>query len=279
MALPYSSLLAGDGVPPAGAIRAMARNPGEMAATPLPVPVSHVQPSFAALLRTMGGGYGSMGYGMSAAPLAQPNWQAAPSNSDYINSGLATIGRLAAPKDDSSKTLSDAVQDLIKRNQDFYAKLGKLNSGTSDSVTPAGDRTAYLKGARLIESGNNDDAVNEGSGATGRYQFLPETAKTLMPDLDLANLKRPDVQEELMRRYTDKSVELLTPLLGRKPTAAELYTLHLLGHQGGMRLLANPDAPLTDTVDKGALAANKGLFGSNKTGRDFLSGLNARFGG
>lgn len=226
----------------------------------------------------MGGGYGDFGgYGMTAP---QIDWQSAPSTMDYINSGLSTIGRLAAPKDESSKTLSDAVQDLIKKNQDFYAKLGKLNSGASDSVAPGStDLSDYLKGARTIESGGNDDAINPQSGATGRYQFLPSTAKALMPDLDLAELKSPAIQEELMRRYTGKSVDLLTPLLGRKPTAAELYTLHLLGHQGGMRLLASLDAPLTDTVDKAALAANSGLFRPYKTGKDFLAGLNSRFWG
>lgn len=273
MALPYTSLLGDDGTVPAGAIRAMVRNPGAMTATPLPVPVSRVQPNLAALLRPQ------QAAPMDIQPDWRPDWQSAPTTSDYINSGLATIGRLAAPKDESSKTLSDAVQDLIKRNQDFYASLGKLNSGASDSVVPPSDMASYLKGARLIESGNNDDAVNPESGATGRYQFLLSTAKSLMPDLDPAELKSPKIQEELMRRYTGKSVELLTPLLGRKPTAAELYTLHLLGHHGGLQLLANPDAPLTDTVDKAALVANKALFNPYKTGRDFLAGLNARFWG
>lgn len=274
MALPYSSLL-GDDVAPAGAIRAMVRNPGESGAVPLPVPVSRVQPSFSALLR----GVPSMGMGSYETQAPAVDWQTVPSTMDYINSGLATLGKLAAPKDKTQDSLADAIANLVKNNRDFYQKL---NSGkpTSDSDTPLpADMATYMKGARTIESGANDDAVNPDTGATGRYQFLPSTAKELMPDLNPADLKSPKIQEELMRRYTGQSVALLGPLLGRKPSPAELYTLHLLGHQGGLRLLASPDAPLSDTVDKGALAANKGLFGPYKTGKEFLAGLNKRFWG
>jgi hypothetical protein len=54
---------------------------------------------------------------------------------------------------------------------------GDLGSFDSSSV-PA----AYLKKTRAFESANNPKARNPGSGASGSYQFLPSTWKSLMEE-------------------------------------------------------------------------------------------------
>jgi len=210
--------------------------------------------------------------------LPQPNWKAAPSLSDYVTSGIGTLGKLAFPSKSEpwDEKINTAIKALQDSHKDFYDRLGQLPK-TDYGKQPA-DYDAYRKGIRGSESAYDDSAVNPTTNATGRYQFLPSTAKALIPDLDLATLKNPDVQEKLMKLYTDKSVETLTPMLGRKPTAGELYMLHFLGHSGGPKVLQNLDAPITETIGEAERRANANFLKPYKTGRDLLAGLNSKFG-
>lgn len=203
---------------------------------------------------------------------------------DTIQSGLGMLGKLfQPPKEEGGTDFEKALEDLKRQSADFYARLGKMGQAPEfSSTTPSAD--SYLSGARTIESGGDDNAVNPLTGASGRYQFLPSTARELIAEnpelgLDMKRLNDPETQEKLMKLYTNKSVKTLEPMLGRKPTAGELYLLHLLGHSGGSSVIRNQDAPIADTIPSNARDANKTLLGTNKTGRQLLADLNKRFGG
>lgn len=140
----------------------------------------------------------------------------------------------------------------------------------------------YMRKNRSFESGGDKYAVNQASGATGLYQFLPSTWTSIMkeaPDLGLTvNGMHDEVQQNAaMKFYTDKSRNLLKPLLGRDPTGGELYALHLLGHTGGSHLIGNLARPLTEIVDKRAMDANPWLY-QYRTGEDLINALNRKFG-
>jgi hypothetical protein len=86
-------------------------------------------------------------------------------------------------------------------------------------------------------------------------------------------------QIKAMRHYTQKSANILEPMLGRKPTGGELYLLHLLGYGGGPQVLRNLDAPITSTISPAAYQSNITLLKPYATGHDLIRGLNRTFGG
>jgi hypothetical protein len=116
----------------------------------------------------------------------------------------------------------------------------------------AGIPAGYFDRLRGQESGTDDSAVNKASGASGRYQFLPSTVASLIKqvpglrDKINENWKTdPNQQDELLRAYTQISLDTLKPILkDRMPTMGELYALHFFGHSGGANALRNADTKL-----------------------------------
>lgn len=266
-----------DDIVPAGAIRAMVRSPASDA-VPMGLPQSRMQ--FAAPRI------------QSAAPdLPQPQFEQAPGIGDMINYGTRGIRDLydRYNKPVTIKNLDDQLNELKKQRSEFEAALTKLGSARTAPYLPEsrqmlGDDARYLAGIRGNESGYDDEAVNSTTNATGRYQFLPSTAQSLMnehPELGLKmeDLKKPETQEALMKLYTDKSKSILEPILGRKPTMGELYMLHFLGHAGGPQVLGNLDEPIENTTSSAARTANPLMFKGIRTGRDLLARLEGKFGG
>lgn len=181
-------------------------------------------------------------------------------------------------------------QDNRKQDDDILARIQEIMKGAqtppfnpdgrSVAAMPA-DLARYMAKNRMAESGGDDSAVNQGSGAAGRYQFLPSTWQSIMkeaPHLGLTVNGMHDAaqQDAAMKYYTAKSVAALKPLLGRAPTGGELYALHLLGHSGGSNLIQNLGKPLAELIDKRAMDANPWLY-QFKTGQDLINQLNRRF--
>lgn len=247
---------------PAGAIRAMLRAPYSDP-VPLPLPIPRVQPQR-----------------ISAQPMSMP---------------AVDVPSVPAPSFDWTQQTQNPWGTLLSGVTDTIRKYNKPTTivNLDDALTaikaqerpspPAPTSDTYRRNARRIESGGDDNAVNPSSGATGRYQFLPSTAKELMeanPGLGLRmeDLKKAEVQEKLMDLYTNKSVKILEPLLGRRPTPGELYLTHLLGHAGGPAVLRNLDAPILDTIDSAAFKANKALLSPHRTGRQLVDFFNRKLG-
>jgi len=140
----------------------------------------------------------------------------------------------------------------------------------------------------MVESGLNPNTANNGS-STGLMQFHPDTFKAMGG----TNIKDPGQQIDAGLASYAKGARVLPGVLGRRPTASELYIYHQQGAAGGPALLsADRNASAIDTlVDAGVSKAratesiqknwphNKGEpIPSNPTVGQFISAYDARVG-
>lgn len=108
-----------------------------------------------------------------------------------------------------------------------------------------------------IESGGNPRAKNPNSSAGGLFQFIDSTAK----GYGLADRYDPAQAADAAARLTRDNSAHLSRVLGREPTAAELYLAHQQGAGGAASILANPSAPAASVVGADAVRLNGGTDG------------------
>lgn len=223
-------------------------------------------------------------------PMEMPQPQAArgapASELDGIMTGVNMLARQWKNNVDEklgpAGTIKNFGDQLATLQADRLRLMDMVANRQKSGAAPT-DMDDYMRRNAQFESANNNDATNPGSGAAGIYQFLPSTWKWIAreaPELGLTEegIRDRDQQTKAMRYYTNKSVRTLEPILGRKPTGGELYLSHLLGHSGGPAVLADLDAPLTQTISDGAYKGNP-FLSQYKTGRELVDGLNKTFGG
>lgn len=112
----------------------------------------------------------------------------------------------------------------------------------------------YLQTVSLVESGGDPNAINPNSGAAGKYQFIPSTAKAY----GLSDPTDPVQAENAMQRFTADNARTLASRLGREPSPSELYLAHQQGAGGALKLLGNPDKPAAQIVGRQAVLQNGG---------------------
>jgi hypothetical protein len=122
----------------------------------------------------------------------------------------------------------------------------------------------YLDLVRRRESGGNDNARNNLSSASGRYQFTDNTfVNTMMPLMpgksrqDILALKNdPNAQDQAMQAFTMGNLNALKNA-GIEPTSQNLYLAHHFGAGGATKLLkADPNTPLNQIFGSEVFAAN-----------------------
>lgn len=94
----------------------------------------------------------------------------------------------------------------------------------------------YLSRTAQIESGMNPGAQNPNSSAGGLFQFIDSTASAY----GLQDRFDPAQATDAAARLAKDNAASLRKVLGREPTAAELYLAHQQGGGGAAKLLANP---------------------------------------
>lgn len=157
------------------------------------------------------------------------------------------LAKLAKASEDKASAASvEQAQEQAGRDAQASVAMPK--------PIPASD---YLARLRQIESGGNDRAVNPNSRASGRYQFIPSTAR----QYGITDPFDVNQQEAAVRRFTEDNRRALAKALGRDPTPGELYLAHQQGASGATRLLANPDADAASIVGSAAIAQNGGRPG------------------
>lgn len=133
------------------------------------------------------------------------------------------------------------------------------------------------------ESGGDYNVDNKlGSGAHGKYQFMPQTWADLAkahPELSLpfdVRAATPDQQEAAMRAFTaDNANQIRTA--GFEPTADLLGLAHRFGANGAVSVLRAPgNAPLSSLFPAQYTAQNPDMVG--KTVDQFRGGLQQRYG-
>lgn len=151
---------------------------------------------------------------------------------------------------------------------DTMAALGNFGSLESQYGLPEG----YLARTYQIESGGNPNAQNPNSSAGGGFQFIDSTAKAygLTDKTDLG------ASADAAARLARDNAAALRGVLGRDPTAAELYLAHQQGGGGASALLANPNARAVDVVGADAVRLNGG--DPNMTAGEFANLWLGKFG-
>lgn len=134
---------------------------------------------------------------------------------------------------------------------------------------PAG----YLANVAQIESGGNPNAQNPNSSAGGMFQFIDSTAK----QYGVADRFDPTQAANGAARLAADNAASLRKVLGREPTAGELYLAHQQGAGGASKLLSNPDALASAIVGSEAVRLNGGT--DNMTAGQFANKWVSKVGG
>ncbi|MGO4668766.1 transglycosylase SLT domain-containing protein [Bosea sp. 2RAB26] len=151
----------------------------------------------------------------------------------------------------------------------LFAGIGGV-SGTPPASAPAGVDTIITNAAAKhgvsprfmakvaqIESRFDPNAFNEGSKATGLFQFIPSTWRQYGPG---QNPRDPAANADAAARLTVANRNQLRASIGREPTEGELYLAHQQGAGGAASLLKEPNARAVDVVGERAVLGNGGTL-------------------
>ena len=136
----------------------------------------------------------------------------------------------------------DATIDTSK----YTAEFDRL---TTQYNLPEG----YLVTTGMLESKLNPMAKNSSSSAEGLFQFTDDTAKQY--GVDKFDWKS---SADGAARLAQDNYNNLRQMLGREPTAAELYLAHQQGATGAASLIQNPTKLAKDVVGADAVKLNGG---------------------
>jgi hypothetical protein len=163
------------------------------------------------------------------------------------------------------------------KNQDEGVTL--VPSGGGGGAAPGGFTGQVAKD----ESGGNYNIPNaKGSGAYGKYQFMPDTWASVAqsnPQLNLPmNMRQatPQQQEAAMEAFTRMNGQQLAQS-GVPATPSNLYLAHRFGAAGATRFLSAPDnTPIAQVFPANWIQQNPDL---NTTVGQFKRGVQSRYGG
>ncbi|MBN8945228.1 MAG: transglycosylase SLT domain-containing protein [Rhizobiales bacterium] len=189
-----------------------------------------------------------------------------------------------------------AAANTVPAAQAASANSAAAQPGSAGMPAPANPLTAgsddgYMANLTAQESGNNPNARNPHSSATGLAQFTTGTWNDLaarQPGLGLTPDGRtdPDQSRRALVAFTNEN----RAILGRSgipATPANLSMTHFLGQAGGPRFLAglaaNPNGPATGLVSPAAADANRNVFfnqgGAPRSAQEVYDLRTRRFGG
>jgi hypothetical protein len=131
---------------------------------------------------------------------------------------------------------------------------GNLRKIVSDAAVRHGVVPGALLKIAMIESSFNPKAQNPSSSAGGLFQFVDATAR----QYGLADRFDPEQAADAAARLAKDNAAHLQKVLGRAPTAGELYLAHQQGAGGAAKLLKNPGARAVDVVGAKAVRLNGG---------------------
>jgi hypothetical protein len=241
-----------------------------------------------------------------AVPLAQhlqrmDAGQRAKLKEQFEVTGKTAAGILALPETEQPAAYEAAFQNLTaqgykinlppKWSPALKNQLQGYAIQVPEYLKMLGDRPAPMGGApgsftaqvSTDESGGNYNIPNaKGSGAYGKYQFMPETWASVAqanPQLNLPmNMRQatPQQQEAAMEAFTRSNGQALQQA-GVPPTSANLYLAHRFGVGGATKFLSAPDdAPIATLFPPIWIQQNPDL---NTTVGQFKRSVQSRYGG
>lgn len=131
----------------------------------------------------------------------------------------------------------------------------------------------YAAKVAKVESGNNPNAKNPYSSASGLFQFTDGTWKGVSDRYKLGYTQEdkfdPKKSQRAFELFTKDNAAYIEPTLGHTPTDADLYMAHFLGSGGANTFFKaynqNPNTSITQVVSPAVIAANKSVM-LNKDG-------------
>ena len=148
-----------------------------------------------------------------------------------------------------------------------YAGAEPNAAANPSAAAPNANGPNYYGAVSSHESGNNPNAVNKNGGASGLYQFMPDTWRTLMqqhPDLGLTanGATDPTQATKAMQAFTADNAKALASS-GIAVNDKNLFMAHFLGAGGAAKFIQagaqNPNANAAAMFPKEA-AANPTIF-------------------
>ena len=207
----------------------------------------------------------------SKAVVAAVSLAVANNDAAAVRSLMGRVGEL--PPAEQAKVLS-AAKPVIDADTAEQVVNGTYVPPSADmppvarSLFTKSDDDSWLRAVGKLESGNNPNAVNPGTGATGEYQFI----LSIHPEAANAS---PEKLRQLALDLREENRNVLRRALGRDPTDAELYLAHQQGGAGAARLLLNPDAKAYIARGRAAITQNGGDM--EMTSREFVAMWATRF--
>lgn len=132
------------------------------------------------------------------------------------------------------------------------------------NINPDNLPTDFVNRLAKLEAGDRGyTAVNEGSGAYGRYQFIPETAKYYAAKLGFAgdSWKLPKNQDAMFAAFTADNIRQLQRL-GMPTDAFHVYGAHQQGAKGFSDIMGGNITPERERSMRANLpSALRGLGG------------------
>ncbi len=153
-----------------------------------------------------------------------------------------------------AKATDDAAASASRGPGVMVRAPGHLRKIVSDAATRHGVEPEALLKIAMLESSFNAKAQNPASSAGGLFQFVDGTAR----QYGLADRFDPEQAADAAARLAKDNAAHLKKVLGRAPTAGELYLAHQQGAGGAGKLLKNPNARAADVVGAKAVRLNGG---------------------
>ncbi len=144
-----------------------------------------------------------------------------------------------------------------------------VNTAMRDQLSPLLDKI------QKAESGNNPNAQNPQSSASGAFQFTNGTWAQMVKKygqqtgITMQDKTNPQAQAVMARFLAQDNIKSLQKNLGRMPTKGELYQAHVLGAHGAAQLIravqSTPNRQAIMLFPKAVTGANHDLFFNGNT--------------
>ena len=140
--------------------------------------------------------------------------------------------------------MTEAVE-TYKQYGDRLNQFYSLLDGADESpfnfdteTSSGGDMSSFKSKLEKVESGGSYDAYNEGSGAYGKYQFIPSTLKEYAKKTGqtIEQAKTPEGQDKMFEKFTSDNATRLQKM-GIAPTELNMWIAHNQGIGGAASIL------------------------------------------
>jgi len=117
------------------------------------------------------------------------------------------------------------------------------------------------------ESGNNPNAKNPNSSASGLYQFTNDTWNSSVQrwgkelGIGIKDKNNPQAQEAMVRKLADSNAKYIEKNLGVQPDNGQIYLAHFMGAPAAVKLMKSygTRAPAAQIFPQAA-KANQSIF-------------------